>query len=145
MTVDSIQNGYVIDHIKAGTGMKIYQALGLNELSCSIAIIKNVTSSKMGKKDIIKIDELIDLNMDVLGYMDPEATINIVRNGKIAEKCHLELPNEIRDVIQCANPRCITAVEPSLVQVFHLTDKENRVYRCAYCEAAAKNSANIVL
>lgn len=145
MTVDSIQNGYVIDHIKAGTGMKIYQALGLDSLGCSIALIKNVTSSKMGKKDIIKIDELINLNMDVLGYIDPEATINIVRSGKIVEKRHLELPHEIRDIIKCANPRCITSVEPSLVQIFHLTDKENRVYRCAYCEAAAKNSASFVL
>ncbi len=136
MTIDSITNGYVIDHIKAGNAMKICQALGLDELTCPVAIIRNVTSSKMGKKDIIKIDEFIELNMDVLGYLDPEVTINIVKNGCIVEKKKLSLPDEIRDVIKCTNPRCITSVEPSLVHIFHLRDKEHRVYRCAYCEAA---------
>ncbi|MGE4483790.1 MAG: aspartate carbamoyltransferase regulatory subunit [Oscillospiraceae bacterium] len=138
MNIDSIQNGYVIDHIKAGTSMELYKVLDLEKLTCSVAVIKNVSSAKMGKKDIIKIDELIDLNLDVLGYMDPDITVNIVKNGVLAEKCHLELPAEVRGVIRCKNPRCISSVEQELPQVFRLTDREKRVYRCLYCESTRK-------
>lgn len=139
MNIDSIKNGYVIDHIKAGNAMKIYKHLNLDELNCGVAIIKNVKSNKMDKKDIIKIDEDIILNTDVLGYIDPDITINIVKNSKIIEKYHPELPNKIVNIIKCKNPRCITTIEQELDQVFILTDKENRVYRCKYCESKANN------
>ena len=139
MNIDSIRNGYVIDHIKAGNGMKIYNYLNLDELNCGVAIITNVKSNKMEKKDIIKIDEDIILNTDVLGYIDPDITINIVKDSKIIEKYHPELPNKIVNTVKCKNPRCITTVEQELDQVFILTDKENRVYRCKYCESKANN------
>lgn len=139
MNIDSIKNGYVIDHIKAGNGMKIYNYLNLDELNCGIAIIKNVKSNKMNKKDIIKIDEDIALNTDVLGYIDPDITINIVKDSKIIEKYHPELPNKIVNTVKCKNPRCITTVEQELDQVFILTDKDKRIYRCKYCESKANN------
>ena len=139
MNIDSIKNGYVIDHIKAGNGMKIYNLLNLDELDCGIAIIKNVKSNKMDKKDIIKIDEDITLNTDVLGYIDPDITINIVKDSQIIKKYHPELPNKIVNTVKCKNPRCITTIEKDLDQVFILTDKENRVYRCKYCESKANN------
>ena len=138
MNIDSIKNGYVIDHIKAGMAMEIYRVLGLGRLDCHLAIIKNAVSGKMGKKDIIKIDEMIDLDLDALGYIDPGITVNVVKNGEIVDKRHLELPEKITNVIKCKNPRCITSCEQELDHVFKLTDKENRVYRCIYCESMAK-------
>ena len=139
MNIDSIKNGYVIDHIKAGNGMKIYNYLNLDELDCAVAIIKNVKSKKMDKKDIIKIDEAIDLNTDVLGYIDSDITINIVKDSKIIKKYHPELPSKIVNTIKCKNPRCITTIEQEIDQVFLLTDKENKVYRCKYCELKSNN------
>lgn len=139
MNIDSIKNGYVIDHIKAGNGMKIYNYLNLDELNCAVAIIKNVKSNKMERKDIIKIDEDIALNTDVLGYIDPDITINIVKDSKIIRKYHPELPKEIKNIVKCKNPRCITSTEQELDQVFILTDIENRIYRCKYCESKANN------
>lgn len=138
MTIDSIKNGIVIDHIQAGKGMYLYEILGLEKLDCSVAIIKNVSSRKMGKKDIIKIDSMIDLDLDVLGYVDPGLTVNIIRDGKTIEKKNLKLPEMIRGVIKCKNPRCITSVEQELEHVFKLTDREKGIYRCIYCESKAK-------
>lgn len=134
MNVDSIQNGIVIDHITAGKGMKLYELLNLDELDCSVAIIKNVTSKKMGKKDIIKVDADIPVNIDVIGYIDPGATVNIIKNGIRAEKMNIQMPAILTNVIKCKNPRCITTTEQELDHVFKLTDKENKVYRCVYCE-----------
>ncbi len=138
MTVDTIKNGIVIDHITAGLGMKIYSLLKLDDLDCQVALIKNAPSKKMGKKDIIKIDAAIDLKTDVLGYVDPDVTVNIIRNGNIVEKKQIELPEKLENVIKCRNPRCITTTEQELPQIFKLTDKGNRVYRCIYCETKAK-------
>ena len=138
MNIDSIINGIVIDHITAGRGMELYHLLGLDELDSSIAIIKNVHSNKMGKKDIIKIDGAIQLNMDVIGYVDPGVTVDMIENGKLVEKKRISLPDEVVNVIRCKNPRCITSTEQELPHVFRLTDKENRVYRCKYCEAKAE-------
>lgn len=135
MNIDSIKNGIVIDHIKVGNGMKIYNLLGLDKLECSVAIIKNVTSKKMGKKDIIKIDSLIDMNMDILGYIDSEMTINLIKDGELIEKKKVELPNTITNVVYCKNPRCITSVEQELKHVFNL--QEDGSYRCIYCESKA--------
>ncbi len=138
MTVDTIKNGIVIDHITAGLGMKIYSLLGLDELDCQVALIKNAPSKKMGKKDIIKIDSAINLKTDVLGYVDPDVTVNVIKDGNIVEKKQIELPEKLENVIKCKNPRCITTTEQELPQVFKLTDKQNRVYRCVYCETKAK-------
>jgi aspartate carbamoyltransferase regulatory subunit len=137
MNIDSIQNGFVIDHIPAGRGMKLYELLGLDRLDCSIALIKNVGSRKMGKKDIIKIDADIDINFDIIGFIAPEVTVNIIRNSEIVDKKTMELPLTLTGVIRCKNPRCITTTEQELVHKFKLTDKENRVYRCIYCETKA--------
>lgn len=138
MNIDSIKNGIVIDHITAGRSMKIYRLLGLESLDCSVALIKNVTSRKTGKKDIIKIDSDFDVDTDILGYVDPGVTVNIIRDGKIAEKRTLELPTELTDVLKCKNPRCITSTEQELPHIFRLTDRERRVYRCIYCETKGK-------
>lgn len=138
MNIDSIKNGIVIDHITAGRSMKIYRLLGLESLDCSVALIKNVTSRRMGKKDIIKIDSDFDVDTDILGYVDPGVTVNIIRDGKIAEKRTLELPTELTDVLKCKNPRCITSTEQELPHIFRLTDREHRVYRCIYCETKGK-------
>lgn len=138
MNIDSIKNGIVIDHITAGRSMEIYRLLGLESLDCSVALIKNVTSRKTGKKDIIKIDSDFDVDTDILGYVDPGVTVNIIRNGKIAEKRTLELPTELTDVLKCKNPRCITSTEQELPHIFRLTDREHRVYRCIYCETKGK-------
>lgn len=137
MTIDSIKNGIVIDHIAAGKAMELYQILGLGELDCSVAILKNVASRKLGKKDIIKIDQNLDLDWDVIGYVDPNITVNIIKDGERVEKRQLNLPERITGVIFCKNPRCITSVEQELPQVFKLTDREKRVYRCLYCETQA--------
>ena len=138
MNIDSIKNGYVIDHIKAGMAMEIYRVLKLDRLDCPVAIIKNAVSEKMGKKDIIKIDAVIDLDLKALGYIDPDITVNYINDGALVEKKHLELPEHITNVIKCKNPRCITSCEQELDHVFKLTDRENRVYRCIYCESVAK-------
>ena len=138
MKIDEIRNGIVIDHIRAGRSMEIYHFLHLEQLDCSVAIIKNVQSKKMGRKDIIKIDDYLDIDMNVLGYIDPEVTINIIKDGKRVEKRKPELPEKIENVLKCKNPRCITSVEPDIPHVFRLTERENRVYRCIYCEAKAK-------
>ncbi len=138
MNIDSITNGFVIDHIIAGRGMRIYELLGLDNLDCPVAIIKNVTSHKRIKKDIIKIDEAIDLNLDVIGYVDPGATINTIRDGEIIEKKVLELPETLVNVIKCKNPRCITTTEQEIQHIFKLTDRDSGVYRCLYCETQAK-------
>ena len=137
MNIDSIQNGVVIDHITAGLGMKLYELLDLASLDASIAIIKNVASKKMGKKDIIKIDADIDLNLDVIGFVDPDATINIIKNGVLAEKRSIDMPEILTNVIKCKNPRCITTCEQELDHVFKLTDKDEKIYRCIYCETKA--------
>lgn len=139
MNIDSIKNGIVIDHITAGRGMELYKLMKLDELDCSIAIIKNVTSRKMGKKDIIKIDETIDINTDILGYVDPGVTVNYIKNGERVEKRKVTLPAKLTNVIKCVNPRCISSVEQELAHIFLLTDAENRDYRCLYCEARAKH------
>lgn len=137
MNIDSIKDGIVIDHITAGKAMKIYNLLGFDKLQCSIAIIKNVNSKKMGKKDIIKIDSNISINLEALGYIDPGITVDIIRDSKLVEKRHVDLPAKLHDVLKCKNPRCITSCEQELEQIFTLTDRENRVYRCMYCEAKA--------
>ena len=137
MNIDFIQNGVVIDHITAGKGMKLYQLLKLDETDLSVAIIRNVTSQKMGKKDIIKIDADIPVNLDVIAYVDPGATINIIRQGKLVEKRAIEMPLTLRDVIFCKNPRCISSTEQELHHIFRLTDPEEKVYRCIYCETKA--------
>ena len=138
MNIDSIQNGIVIDHITAGLGMTIYRLLKLDELNCSVALIKNASSGKMGKKDILKIDSDFQVDMDVLGYVDPGVTVDVIRGGKLTEKRNLELPETLTGVITCKNPRCISSTEQELPQVFKLTDRKNRTYRCLYCETKAK-------
>lgn len=137
MNIDSITNGIVIDHISAGRGMELYKLLGLDELDCSVALIKNVSSKKLGKKDIIKVDADIDVNVEVIGYIDPEATINIIRDGKLIEKRTIGLPETLTDVIKCKNPRCITTVEQEIKHVFKLSDPAKKIYRCIYCETKA--------
>ena len=137
MNIDAIANGIVIDHITAGQGMRLYELLGLEKLDCSVAIIKNAYSAKMGKKDIIKIDADIPLDFDVIGYVDPGVSVNIIRGGKLVEKRRIEMPLELRNVIFCKNPRCISSVEQELPHIFKLADRKNKVYRCLYCETKA--------
>ena len=138
MNIDSIQNGFVIDHITAGKGMEIYRLLDLGKLDCTVALIKNATSVKMGRKDIIKIDTQIELDTDILGYVDPGATICVIHDGKLVEKKKLSPPDELEGVLKCRNPRCITSTEQELKQIFKLTDKAKRIYRCIYCETKVK-------
>ena len=138
LNVGRISEGFVLDHIEAGKSMEIYKYLGLDKFDCTVAIIKNAKSNKMGKKDIIKIDSIIDLDFDVLGYVDPGITVNIIRDGKTIEKKNLSLPERVEGVIKCKNPRCITSVEQELPHIFKLTDREKGVYRCIYCESKAK-------
>lgn len=134
LNIDSLQKGIVIDHIKAGTGMKIYDLLKLDELDCCVALIKNAKSSKYGKKDIIKIEGNIDIDLEILGFIDHNITIDIIDNGKIIEKKQLFLPKVVKNVIKCKNPRCITSVEEEIDHIFRLCDSENHRYRCIYCE-----------
>ena len=135
LNVGSISEGFVLDHIAAGRSMDIYKYLHLDKLDCCVAIIKNAKSNKMGKKDIIKIECPIDfMDLDILGFIDHNITINIIEDEKIVEKKQLKLPKEIRNVIRCKNPRCITSIEQGLDHVFVLTDEENQIYRCKYCE-----------
>ena len=137
MNIDSIKDGIVIDHITAGKGMSIYRLLGLDHLDCSIAIIMNVNSRKLGKKDIIKIDSDINIDIDALGYIDPGVTVNIIKDGVLVDKKNISLPEKITNVIFCKNPRCITTTEQELPHVFRLTDKDSKVYRCIYGETNA--------
>ena len=139
MRIDPIKNGIVIDHIEAGKGMTVYNFLNLGDLNCTVALIKNVPSKKTGKKDIIKIDADVVIDFNVLGYIAPEVTVNIIKDGNSVEKKKLELPQEVKNVIKCKNPSCITSVEQGIDQVFKLVDKENRTYRCIYCESKAQN------
>ena len=132
LNIDSLQNGIVIDHIKAGTSMMIYDLLDLGELDCCVAIIRNARSEKFGKKDIIKIDGDIDIDLEILGFIDSSITVNIIRRGVIAEKKELELPKKLKNVIQCKNPRCITSIEEEVDHIFLLGG--DKKYRCAYCE-----------
>ena len=140
MNIDEIKNGFVIDHIKAGKGMEIYSLLGLESLDCPIAIIKNALSRRMGKKDIIKVDTDRELDLSVLGYIDADVTVNVIKNGVNVKKYHPELPLEIVDIVKCKNPRCITSAEQELPHVFKLTDPDTRTYRCIYCESNAKKN-----
>lgn len=134
MNIDSIQNGIVLDHITAGKGMEIYRDLGLEKLDCSVAIITNVKSYKMGKKDIIKIDKKYSINLDLIGYIDPNVSVSIIKDGVTIEKKKLASPHKVINVVKCKNPRCITTIEQEIDQIFELVSTETRVYRCIYCE-----------
>jgi aspartate carbamoyltransferase regulatory subunit len=138
MIIDAITNGIVIDHITAGKSMELYEILGLGKLDCSVALLRNVQSGKLGKKDIIKIDTVLDLEWDAIGYVDPGITVNIIRGGQLIEKRQLKLPEKLTNVIRCKNPRCITSVEQELPQIFTLTDRDSKTYRCIYCETKAE-------
>ena len=134
MIIDAISNGIVIDHITAGKAMYLYKVLELDKLDCSVALLKNVVSNKLGRKDIIKIDRILDLDWDVIGYVDPGITVNFIKDGKQVEKRQLKLPTRIKNVIHCKNPRCITMAEPQLDAIFLLSDADRHTYRCAYCD-----------
>ena len=138
MNIDSIKNGLVIDHIKAGKALEVYHDLNLKSLDCQIAIIKNASSKRLGKKDIIKIDAELDIDVDALGYIDPNVTVNVIKNGELVEKIHPEFPETVVDVIKCSNPRCITSVEQEIQHIFKLVDKDSGAYRCIYCESLPK-------
>lgn len=138
LSIDSVERGVVIDHIKAGKAMSIYNYLRLDKLDCAVAIIKNVKSNRMGKKDIIKIENEIETDLEMLGFIDPNITVNIIDGGKIIEKMNLTLPKRVVNIVKCKNPRCITSVEQELPHVFNLADEEHGVYRCAYCEQQAE-------
>lgn len=138
MIIGQIKDGIVLDHITAGKGMEIYNILGLSKLNCTVAMIEKAESPKMGKKDIIKIGQVMDINFDVLGYIDPGITVNIIRDGKVAERRQMSLPDRVVGVLKCKNPRCITSTEQELVHEFRLTDRAYKVYRCIYCEQRAK-------
>ena len=138
MIIGQIKDGIVLDHITAGKSMEIYNVLKLGKLDCNVAMIQNASSKKMGKKDIIKIGTVMDINLDVLGYLDPGITVNIIRDGKVDKRYHLWLPERVVGVIKCKNPRCITSVEVNAVHEFRLADKEKKIYRCIYCEHEAK-------
>lgn len=140
MKVDSIKNGIVLDHITAGKVMDVYNALGLDRLDCTIAILKNVPSHKMGRKDILKIDNDFNIDLDVLGYLDHNITVSYIKDGKTVEKKHLELPKRIKNVVKCKNPRCITSVERGIDQEFYLANREKKIYRCVYCDARVETN-----
>lgn len=137
MRVDEIKNGIVIDHIVSGKAMKIYNMLSLDSLDCTVAVLRNVPSKKMGRKDIIKIDGQIDINFDVLGFVSPNITVDVIKDGEVSEKKHIELPELLTDILKCKNPRCITSTEQDIHHIFKLTDKQKSVYRCIYCDSKA--------
>lgn len=139
LNISGIHEGFVLDHIKAGMSLQIYRDLKLDKLDCTVAIIKNAKSSKMGKKDIIKLDADIPVDLDAIGYVDPGATVNYIKNGVLDHKQSIRMPKMLKNVIRCKNPRCITTIEQELDQVFKLTDEEHKVYRCLYCETQAEN------
>ena len=138
MRIGQIENGIVLDHITAGNSMNIYNTLKLGELDCTVALIKNAPSTKMGKKDIIKIDTTLDIDIDVLGYIDHNISVNVIQDGKLIKKLHVELPERLTDVIKCENPRCITTVEQEVHHIFKLTNREKGIYRCIYCDSLPK-------
>ena len=138
LNIDSLENGIVIDHLAAGSGMQSYKLLHLDQLDCCGAGIQNAKSTKYGRKDIIKIDGIIDLDLDILGYVDHNVTVDVIQNGRIAEKKKLVLPKRLKNVIRCKNPRCITSAEPGIDQIFRLCGEDNRSYRCIYCEQKYK-------
>ncbi len=137
MIIGQIKDGIVLDHITAGRGREIYDILNLSKLNCTVAMIERAASPKMGSKDIIKIGQVLDIDFQVLGYVDPGITVNIIRDGKVSERRRLTLPERVVGVLKCKNPRCITSVEQELVHEFKLTDAQKRVYRCIYCEQKA--------
>lgn len=138
MIIGDLQNGIVIDHIPDGKGKALYHYLGLGKLSCQVALIEHADSQKHGKKDILKINQPMDLDFDLLGYFDPAITIDIIRDGHVSEKVHPKLPDQLVDILKCNNPRCITSIEQELHQVFRLTDPETKTYRCVYCDTIGK-------
>ena len=140
LNIGVLNQGIVIDHIQAGGAMEIYNYLNLEKLDCSVAIIKNARSNKMGKKDIIKIEGPLDIDLNVLGVLDHKITINIIKDNEIVEKHNLSLPDTVTNIIKCRNPRCITSSEPELSHTFKLTDRKNRIYRCIYCESKFKGN-----
>jgi len=142
MIIGQIQDGIVLDHITAGNSIHIYDILKLGELDCTVAMIKNADSTKMGKKDIIKIGKIIDIDFTVLGYIDPGITVNFIRDGKLEKREHLRLPERVRDIIHCKNPRCITSCEQEIVHEFKLVDREKKIYRCIYCDSEAPKNYN---
>ena len=137
MIIGQIKDGIVLDHITAGNAIRIYHVLGLDRLTCTVALIQHADSKKMGKKDIIKIGQVIDLDFAVLGYLDPGITVNVIRDGELAKREHLSLPERVTDIIRCKNPRCITMTEPGIRQQFRLTDPKKKVYRCVFCDSEA--------
>lgn len=139
MNITGVTTGIVLDHIKAGKAMQIYKYLNLGKLDCSVAVLQNVESTKYGRKDMIKINELIELDYAMLGYVDSNITVNFVKDGELLKKEHLDLPETLTNIIECKNPRCITSIEQEIEHVFKLVDKEKRVYRCVYCDAEHKN------
>jgi len=138
MIIGQIKNGIVLDHIPAGMSMELYRILGLDKLQCQVALIQNAESKKMGRKDILKIDEVIDLDFDALGYIDANITVNIIKDGKLVKRNHPEVPERVVNIIKCQNPRCITTSEQELPHIFKLTNREKKVYRCIYCESKGK-------
>ena len=137
LNVGQIEEGFVLDHIDAGKSLKIYHDLKLDQLDCTVAIIKNARSEKMGKKDILKVEcDINMLDLDILGFIDHKITVNVIKDGEIVEKKKLHLPKEIKNVIKCKNPRCITSIEQELTHIFVLADEEKELYRCKYCEEA---------
>jgi aspartate carbamoyltransferase regulatory subunit len=136
LKIDSVDKGLVIDHIKAGRALEIYKYLKLDKMDCSVAIIKNAKSKKLGKKDIIKVEDNINMDLTVLGFIDPDITINVIDKGVIINKINLELPSEVTNIVKCKNPRCITSIEQEVQHKFKLTDRENKTYRCIYCDTA---------
>ena len=141
MNIDSIKNGFVLDHITPEKGMEIYRFLGLDEVDGMVALIRNASSRRMGRKDIIKVDaENLNIDLSILGYIDPEMTINVIKDEELTSKYHPELPEQIVDIVKCKNPRCITSTEQELKHIFKLTDREKRTYRCVYCESKADNN-----
>ena len=142
MIIGQIRDGIVLDHITAGNGMDIYRILGLDKLECTVAMIKNADSGKMGKKDIIKIGEVIEIDFAVLGFIDPGITVNIIRNGERVKRERLSLPETVKNIIRCKNPRCITSCEQELDHVFRLSNADKRVYRCIYCDTVARTDGS---
>lgn len=135
LNVGKIEEGFVLDHIKAGKSLSIYEHLQLDKLDCTVAIIKNARSGKLGKKDILKVEcDINTLNLDVLAFIDHSITVNVIKNGEIVEKRDLELPKQIKNIIKCHNPRCITSIEQGLPHIFVLADEQKEIYRCKYCE-----------
>lgn len=135
LNIGKIEEGFVLDHIKAGKSMQIYKHLGLDKLDCTVAIIRNARSAKMGKKDILKVECDIDtLDLDVLAFIDHNITVNVIKDGEIVDKRDLQLPREIKNILRCKNPRCITSIEQELPHIFVLTDEAKEIYRCKYCE-----------